>query len=185
LIHFHPRPLLARLLSILMFCSACTAAERTQDVKRACQLRVTLPKTSYSVTEEVPGVLSISNSGVLPVAVAKPLLPSRWSITHVSVVNGQRAENTWQGSVMQGATSSGTAPRYSSEEYEIINPGQTFVQNIDIAWYLRDQGDDIAPGQYSLEFFYRHSATASERDLPLIPYELRSNVVEVSITGGG
>ena len=144
-----------------------------------CQLIVTTAKKSFSRTERIGATIRVTNPGEQPVAVAKPLLPRRWSVRFRGI--GRNEKRDWFGGVVQGGTDSGSPPRYADTEYEIIPPGGEFTREIDLAWILRDQEPQPPPGQYEVIFHYDHLPNDAERDIPLVAYAMTAKALKVEV----
>jgi len=170
-----------RLALVAMLAVTSLYASGQSAERHSCTLRVKLSKSAYGVDEPIKGTLIIENPEKRTVALAKPLLPTAWSVVHYFDRNGRREQRAWEGGRGRGSSHLGPPPRYAAKDYLFIKPGGTYEEPIDVAWYLRNQEESLAPGQYEIEFQYESPANESERDIPLIPYLITSNVLRVSI----
>jgi hypothetical protein len=142
-------------------------------------LTIDVPGPSYSQKDGIKAKLLFHNSSRGVVAIAKPLMPTGWSVKFQAP--GEK-KTEWEGGVVRGTSHGGGAPRYEPMDYALIDPGGTYEENISVAWYLRNQRDRPPVGEYELTLWYEAPPNESERDLPLIDYRVTSNTVNVSVT---
>jgi hypothetical protein len=172
------RRLTAYLAATAVFAGCVIAGSKGPDT---CRLTIDVPTTAYTDSEPIKANLILSNPGREAVAIAKPLLPTGWTVKYRSTGDGEPQHTEWDGGVVRGTTHLGGPPRYKPTEYAMIGPGSTYQEAIDVAWYLRNQRERPPVGEYELTVWYDAPPNESERDLPLISYRVTSNVAQIVI----
>lgn len=161
----------------LVAVTCVTAAER----KPNAQLRAWMLPRAESDSDARIFRLEVSNKGIAPIAIPKPIFPTRWIVTWK-----HRADGKWTTEERAGGRGAGTASgdhknRYEDGEYVIIPRGQSYSIEDDLNWYLGFPESKVEPGVYSIRFIYEYLPTADETDIPILRERLDSNLIKIEV----
>jgi hypothetical protein len=153
--------------------------------RASCELLLHLTETHHGATEPINGRLVMKNLGQEPIVIVKPLFPTAWRVRSLPDPISSESGQTWEGSVLVGTPDPGHERAYEASDYVTIGSGKAYEQDLNVAWFLRNQRSRIPPGVYELQVWYRpHQAvTAVRRDDAASFAEVASNVLRVVITG--
>ncbi|MBP7989020.1 hypothetical protein [Candidatus Neomicrothrix sp.] len=170
----------------MIFCAqSANHPDDSATVRASCELLLDVTDAYHRATEPINGRLVMKNLGREPIVIVKPLFPTVWHVRAVPDRSSGDSGQTWEGSVLVGTSDPGHARVYEASDYVTIASGKAYEQDIDVAWFLRNQRSSTPAGVYELQVWYRphQQVTELRRDSASFAPEVASNVLRVVIIG--